>query len=390
MSLDPLQPLTEALVHERNLHEDIGSRWKELARNLGFKRVVVEAIQNENQKESERSFHLLVRWIEREGQEGATAGKLADALKKTELKNLAERLIGPSNGRRTILIEITGTFELDDGNEVMLGIDCFGKTIYFMWPESEGKEFKTSPEELKKCVDASSHIAAEIVEITGEVDASAEKANNGFTEEEQRIFSHLKDLQGKLMDIVKSLEISELKEDNFARTNKLDFIEKNSRTLQELYTKVTGMTREACYCNYILRRTFYDFTYHSLRSVHNDLSARLQDLESEEDDMSEEEKRNLKNLISYQNGRKNQIMQLEKLWIRLFSPGDELKKSETSPSQRQTPIPFQKPRSSTEGARPKEFITKVQSRIPWKKKKIQDKESCVLMSYQDKKSEDEK
>ena len=150
--------------------------------------------------------------------------------------------------------------------------------------------------------------------------ASAEKANNGFTEEEQRIFSDLKDLQGELMDIVKSLEISELKEDNFARTNKLDFIEKNSRTLQELYTKVTGMTREACYCNYILRRTFYDFTYHSLRSVHNDLSARLQDLESEEDDMSEEEKRNLKNLISYQNGRKNQIMQLEKLWIRLFSP----------------------------------------------------------------------
>ena len=27
---------------------------------------------------------------------------------------------GPSNGRRTILIEITGTFELDDGNEVCL------------------------------------------------------------------------------------------------------------------------------------------------------------------------------------------------------------------------------------------------------------------------------
>ena len=61
--------------------------------------------------------------------------------------------------------------------------------------------------------------------------ASAEKANNDFTEEEQRIFGDLKDLQGKLMDIVKSLEISELKEDNFARTNKLDFIEKNSRTL---------------------------------------------------------------------------------------------------------------------------------------------------------------
>ena len=152
---------------------------------------------------------------------------------------------------------------------------------------------------------------------------SVEKANSGFSEEdgeEQRISSQLVDLRGKLMDMVKSLEIPELKGDTFSRTSKLDFIDKHSRTLQELYTKVTGMTRGACHCSHILRETFYGFSLLSLRSVHNDLSARLQDLESEEDEMTEEEKKKLKNLVSYRKGRKNQITQLEKLWIRRFFP----------------------------------------------------------------------
>ena len=149
---------------------------------------------------------------------------------------------------------------------------------------------------------------------------SVEKANSGFFEEEQRISSQLVDLRGKLMDMVKSLEIPELKGDTFSRTSKLDFIDKHSRTLQELYTKATGMTRGACHCSHILRETFYGFSFLSLRSVHNDLSARLQDLESEEDGMTEEEKKKLKKLVSYRKGREKQIIQLEKLWIRLFFP----------------------------------------------------------------------
>ncbi|PFX17952.1 Receptor-interacting serine/threonine-protein kinase 1 [Stylophora pistillata] len=307
VSLDPLHPLTEAHVYKCCLHEDIGGRWKELARNLGFKRVEVDAIQSENSTESERCIHLLVRWMEREGQKGATVGKLAEALTKTRLTNLAERLIGPSNGRRTILIEITGTLKLGDGNEVMLGIDCCGKTIYFMWPESEEREFKTSPEELKKCVDASSQIVAEM-----------------GTSAKEKIY---------------------------------DFSDKEPRTLQELYTGVNGITREACKCDELVRVKFYDFTYHSLRAVHNDLIARVAELQSEEKKMTETEKIKLKCLVSYRNGREREIVQLEKLWKRLFSP----------------------------------------SRIPRIKKKRQDKESCVLTSYktdndrnQDKEYEDEK
>ncbi|XP_027047341.1 uncharacterized protein LOC113675027 isoform X2 [Pocillopora damicornis] len=379
VSLDPCHPLTESDVYERGLHEDIGTRWMELARKLGFQKSVIDSIKSDNPSEKERCVDLLVQWMEKEGRDEATAGKLAEALTDIGLKTLAEKLLGPLNGRRKIVIEITGTIKLNDNYEVMLGIDRYGKTIFFMW-ESEGKEFKTSLEELKNYVDASSCIAAETVEITGEMDSSAERANNGFTEEEQRISSQLEDLQGKLMDMVKSLEIPELKGDAFARTSKLDFIDKQSRTLQELYTEVTGMTRKACNCNHTLRRTFYDFAYHSLRSLHNDLSARLGDLESEKDGMTEEEKRNLKNLVSYRDGRESQIIQLERRWIRLFSPVDELKKSQTFPSQRLTQITAQNFRFNSDGAQLKDLKTK--SKIPRiKKKKTQDKASCVLTSY---------
>lgn len=389
MSLDSLHPLTEAHVYKCCLHEDIGGRWKELARNLGFKMVEVDAIQSENSTESERCIRLLVQWMEREGQKGATVGKLAEALTKTRLTNLAERLIGPSNGRRTILIEITGTFQLVDGNEVMLGIDCCGKTIYFMWPESEEREFKTSPEELKKRVDASSQIVAEM-------GTSAKEKINDFSDKEQEILKKLEEMQGKLTEIGHSLEIPDLREDTFALNIKLDLIDKHSRTLQELYTGVKGITREACKCDEFVRVKFYDFTYHSLRAVHNDLIARVAELQSEEKKMTETEKINLKSLVSYRNGREREIVQLEKLWKRLFSPVDELKKSRSAlPSQRQTQTPPQNPRAYSEGARPKELITK--SKIPRIKMKRQDKESCVLTSYktdndrnQDKEFEDEK
>jgi len=134
------------------------------------------------------------------------------------------------------------------------------------------------------------------------------------------ISEELKSLQEKLSDITSSLEKGELKEESFPITNKLELINRHSRTLQELYTKVTGMTGEACRCDELVRRNFYDFTYHSLRAVHNNLSARAADLQSAEPTIREKEKETLKSLLSYQKGREKQVEQLEKLWIGLFSP----------------------------------------------------------------------
>ena len=134
------------------------------------------------------------------------------------------------------------------------------------------------------------------------------------------ISEELKSLQEKLSDMTSSLEKGELKEESFPITNKLELINRHSRTLQELYTKVTGMTGEACRCDELVRRNFYDFTYHSLRAVHNNLSVRAADLQSAEPTMREKEKETLKSLLSYQKGREKQVEQLEKLWIGLFSP----------------------------------------------------------------------
>ena len=134
------------------------------------------------------------------------------------------------------------------------------------------------------------------------------------------ISEELERLQEKLSYIISNLEISELKEESFPIPNKLDLINRHSRTLQELYTKVTGMTGEACKCDESVRRNFYDFTYHSLRAVHNDLVARAADLLSVEVTLKEEEKETLRKIVSYQKGREKQIEQLERLWMGLFSP----------------------------------------------------------------------
>ena len=134
------------------------------------------------------------------------------------------------------------------------------------------------------------------------------------------ISEELERLEKRLSNITSNLEIPELKEEAFAISKHLDLLDRQSRTLQELYTKVTGMTGEACKCDESVRRNFYDFAYHGLRAVHNDLHARVADLQTAEANMSYGEKEKLKKLLSYQRGREKQIGQLEKLWMQLFSP----------------------------------------------------------------------
>ena len=173
---------------------------------------------------------------------------------------------------------------------------------------------------MKTYVSATNQIAAQTPEVTEEIRTSAEEKVEDLPDKVQQISKELEHLQEKLTNIERSLEIPELKEEAFTITKKMDFINRHSRNLQELYTKVTGMTREACKCDEFVRRKFYDFTYHSLRAVHNDLNSRVADLQSEEANMTEKEKRKLKTLLSYKNGREKEIIHLEKIWIRLFSP----------------------------------------------------------------------
>ena len=93
MDLQPLDRLTEADIHSRYLPDDIGTRWRDLARQLGFKEELINSIQDEKDSNKERCIAVLVKWMEREGQQG-TCGKLATALASIGLQNLAERLTG--------------------------------------------------------------------------------------------------------------------------------------------------------------------------------------------------------------------------------------------------------------------------------------------------------
>ena len=69
------------------------AKWTKLARVLGHKNAIIEAIEKEKGSSTkECCIDLLVRWIGREGSE-ATAGRLAEALEKIERKNLADNSI---------------------------------------------------------------------------------------------------------------------------------------------------------------------------------------------------------------------------------------------------------------------------------------------------------
>ncbi|XP_068725417.1 triadin-like isoform X2 [Montipora capricornis] len=95
-------PLTEGVVFEKRLADDIGQKWKDLGRALGFHQASIENIEQEKgNNPKECCIAVLVRWLRRDGKEGATAGNLAEALTKIGLKNLADRFpIKPSDTNR--------------------------------------------------------------------------------------------------------------------------------------------------------------------------------------------------------------------------------------------------------------------------------------------------
>ena len=80
-------------IHENRLPEQIGLKWVDLARELGFVQSVIDIIEKQKlYSYKECCVELLVRWMRQNGTE-ATVGKLKQALEKVELKNVADNLI---------------------------------------------------------------------------------------------------------------------------------------------------------------------------------------------------------------------------------------------------------------------------------------------------------
>ena len=87
--------MSESDIHNYKLPYGIGVKWKDLARALGYFEPRIDAIEEEKcHCPKESCIKVLVLWMNREGDE-ATAARLADALRRIGLKNLADILIYP-------------------------------------------------------------------------------------------------------------------------------------------------------------------------------------------------------------------------------------------------------------------------------------------------------
>ena len=74
------------------LSEEIGNKWRGLARQLKFTEAVIDAIESDKgPSTNECCITVIVKWINQKG-EDATVGKFAEALKKIGLRNVAEKL----------------------------------------------------------------------------------------------------------------------------------------------------------------------------------------------------------------------------------------------------------------------------------------------------------
>lgn len=309
--IDPKLCMNESFIYKHNLPELIGpEKWKDLARVLDFSESSVEGIQTEkNSVPRECCIAVLVRWIRKEGQR-ATVGKLAEALVKIELKNVADVLMGPLDDRRMISIEIRGTIVVDDDNQIILGNDRTGRSTFFVW-ETNTKEFFTSLKEIKDYINAIGQITRQTVtRSTFEVEDPTSKIK----------FSQRIDFMQKILSsITSSLEMHKLEGETYTVRKKLELISRHSKILEELYTIVTGMTSQACKCDLFVKRKFYYFMYNSLKAVHWDLKACIAGLRLAEMYMTKDECEMLQNLLADQRVRDRHVEQLEKMKKWMFS-----------------------------------------------------------------------
>ena len=138
---------------------------------------------------------------------------------------------------------------------------------------------------------------------------------------EGEIDDKLKELNELLrMNVTSILQVPEIREGKLKVSVTLNLLTRLSVSLQELYTSVLSMGAECGKCSEEVRREFYDFTYHGLRAEHNDVVQRVEDLATEQEIMTAEEKKDFGKLQQLQTNRQRQVDRLEKLWRGLFSP----------------------------------------------------------------------
>ncbi|XP_068725408.1 uncharacterized protein PF3D7_1120000-like [Montipora capricornis] len=333
-------PLSENDVYEKRLADDIGQQWKDLGRALGFHQASIDNIEQEKGNNSkECCIEVLVRWLRRDGKEGATVGKLVEALTKIELKNLADRFpIKPSDTNRDSM-ENSKARELEDTVFKMRNrikeLEVEVSKIKNKNKELEEENFKMSNKikELDEEVSKIREFEEKDLEdkLSFDMNPCAVSGENDEEVRERRISAELQTFKHKLATYVTSpLEVPEVKQDQFKTPVKLVIVKTLSEHLEDLYIGTREMVSETCKCSEDLKREFYDFAYHGLRADHDELVYRVKDLEDTVEEMGEEEKEELQKVKEFQVNRESLIKELEEKWRTLFSPPGRLPKNRWS------------------------------------------------------------
>lgn len=81
--------------HLDPVRENLGRSWKSCARKLGISESQIDEIDHDYERDGlkEKVYQMLQKWLMREGNKGATVGKLAYALYQCARKDLLNALV---------------------------------------------------------------------------------------------------------------------------------------------------------------------------------------------------------------------------------------------------------------------------------------------------------
>ncbi|XP_074617410.1 uncharacterized protein LOC141876605 isoform X15 [Acropora palmata] len=176
--------LKEADFHEKNLADEIGVKWKDLARALGFNQASIEIIAKENiNSVKECCIAVLVSWLRREG-EGAITEKLVEALVRIRLTNVAERFTcKPSDqSQNSEAVTVIRNLEME-----------LVKTVSARTMELEAEIDKMSARN-KKLEDEVDKMSAKSKKLEDEVDKMSAR-NKKLEDENSRQSARIKELE---------------------------------------------------------------------------------------------------------------------------------------------------------------------------------------------------
>ena len=121
------------------------------------------------------------------------------------------------------------------------------------------------------------------------------------------IGEQLQEIKRKLQELTESLAIYEVKQDQLKIAVRLDLYIRLASEIQKLYSRAKALTYSVAQCDTNWKEEFSESIFDGLRAVHNDLTARVRDLESSQGDMSEKEKEEFKRLMRYMTGIESQF-----------------------------------------------------------------------------------